>query len=86
MAKRWVIDDGPPLKMRLVKEIERSQDTEPIDNPYRVRTIGRHIVKMLVALWVLSIGAWLSACDRGIHNEDGSHDAIGGQDDVFGGL
>ena len=85
MAKKWVIDDGPPLKMRLVQEIERSQDIEPIDKPNRVRTICKHIVKVLVALWMLSVGAWLQAYhgDKAIASTDGSHDAIDGQNDPF---
>ena len=86
MAKKWSIDDGPPLKMRLIKEIERSQDAEPIDNPTRVRTIGRRIIKALVTLWMLSVGAWLQACYGGDHtiaDTDSQHDAIDGHSDPF---
>lgn len=89
MAKKWTIDDGPPLKMRLVQEIERGLDAEPIDKPSRVRTIGKRIVKMLVTLWVLSIGAWLQACYGGDHtivDADNPHDAIDGQEDPFCGM
>jgi hypothetical protein len=85
MAKKWVIDDGPPLRMRLIQEIERSQDAEPIDKPNRVRTICKHIVKVLVALWMLSVGAWLQANhgDKTIASTDGPHDAIDEHGDPF---
>ena len=85
MAKKWAIDDGSPLKMRLVKEIERSQDAEPIDKPNRVRIISRRIVKVLVTLWMLSVGAWLQAYHgyKMIANADEPHDAIDGHEDPF---
>ena len=89
MAKKWTIDDGPPLKMRLVQEIERSQEAEPIDKPSRVRTIGKRIVKMLVTLWMLSVGAWLQACYGSEHiiaNADSPQDTIDGQEDPFCGM
>ena len=86
MAKKWTISDGPPLKVRLVGEKESEQNADRVmSKPIRVRSIGRRIVKVLVALWVLSVGGWLSACDRYIHNTDGPHDTIDGQD-PFGGL
>jgi hypothetical protein len=86
MAKKWAIDDGPPLKMRLVKEIECSKDAEPIDKPIRVRTIGKRIIKAIVTLWILSVGAWLQACYGSGHttnNADEPHDAIDGHSDPF---
>ena len=86
MTKKWAIDDGPPLKMRLVKEIERSQDAEPIDKTIRVKTVARRIVKVIVTLWVLSVGAWLQACygsDHTTNNVDGAHDSIDGHSDPF---
>ena len=89
MGKKWVIDNGAPLKMRVVKEIERSQDAEPIDKPTRVRTIGQRIVKSLLTLWMLSVGSWLQACcgsDHTIANADSPQDTIDGQEDPFCGL
>jgi hypothetical protein len=86
MAKKWVIADGPPLKVRLVQEKECSQDTEPVDKPTRARIVTR-IVKMLIALWVLSVCAWLHTGDHSQTNAkaDGPHDAIDGHD-VFSGF
>lgn len=88
MAKKWAIADGPPLKVRLVKETESCQDTERLINRTpRVRAIGRRIVKMLLALWVMSIGAWIHSGDRGYQpseDADGPQDAIDGQNNPFG--
>lgn len=85
MAKKWAIDDGPPLKMRLVKEIECSKDAEPIDKPIRVRTIGKRIIKAIVTLWILSVGAWLQAYhgDKNIASADEPHESIDGHSDPF---
>lgn len=87
MAKKWAIADGPPLKVRLVKETESCQDTERlIDRTPRVRAIGRRIVKMLLALWVMSVGWMLQACYHGAKATDADepHDAIDGHDPMRG--
>ena len=84
MGKKWTIDEGAPLKVRVVSDKERTDDSENLsERPIRTRIV-RRIVKMLVALWVVSIGGWLSACDRYIHNTDGAHDAIDGHDPFRG--
>lgn len=88
MGKKWTIDEGAPLKVRVVSDKERTDDSENLsERPIRTRIV-RRIVKMLVALWVMSIGAWLHAGDRSHYmasNGDGPHDAIDGHD-PFGGL
>lgn len=84
MGKKWTIDEGAPLKVRVVSDKERTDDSENLsERPIRTRIV-RRIVKMLVALWVMSVGVWLSACDRYIHNTDGAHGAIGGHDEFRG--
>lgn len=84
MAKKWAISDEPPLKVRLAKETEGDQNEGRVhDKPIRVRTIGRRIVKVLAALWMLSVGAWLQSCYGGDHmtaDAGGPHDAIDGHD------
>lgn len=86
MAKKWAISNEPPRKVRLVQEREGDQNTERLrDKPIRVRTIGRRIVKMLLALWVLSVGAWLQAYhgSKPISSTDGPNDTIDGDRDPF---
>ena len=86
MAKKWAIDDGPPRKVRLVQEREGDQNTERLrDKPIRVRTVGRRIVKVLVTLWMLAVGAWLQAYhgNKMTADADGPHDAIDGHEDPF---
>ena len=90
MAKKWAISDGPPLKVRLAGAKECDQmDGRVVERPKRVRAIGKRIVKLLITLWVLSIGAWLQAYYHGGHtiaSADEPHDDIDGQNDVFKGL
>ena len=87
MARKWAISDEPPLKVRLVRERESDREAgQLVERPIRVRAVGRRIVKVLVTLWVLSIGAWLQACHHGVDaiaGADGLHDAIDGQGDQF---
>lgn len=86
MAKKWVISDGPPLKVRLAGTKENgANEGRTMSRPPRVRIISR-IAKMLVALWVMTIGAWLQVDTQGQHasgDKDGPHDAIDGQDNPF---
>lgn len=82
MAKKWAISDEPPLKVRVVQEIERADFGDVTDKPKRMRTIGRRIVKVLVALWVLSIGAWLQSCHH-IASADEPQDTIDGESNPF---
>ncbi len=88
MAKKWAISDGPPLKVRLAGAKECDQmDGRVVERPKRVRAIGKRIVKLLITLWVLSIGAWIHSGDRGYQpsaDADGPQDAIDGQDNPFG--
>lgn len=79
MVKKWAISDKPPIKMRLVKEVESIQDTERlIDRPPRVRVVSR-IVKCLAAIGLLSAASWLQAAYHGerMACSDGPHEAIG---------
>lgn len=80
MAKKWVIDDGPARKVRVVGMTESDpNEGRTTGRTPRVRAIGRRIVKMLVAIATLSVGTWLQA----YHHEgkatdaDEPHDAIG---------
>jgi len=82
MAKKWAISDEPPLKVRVVQEVERADWGDVTDKPTRMRTIGRRIVKVLLALWALSIGSWLQSCHH-IASADEPQDAIDGQTDPF---
>ncbi len=85
MAKKWAISDGPPLKVRLAWDKERDQ-MEDKTSPIRVRVVGRRIVKMLLALWVMSVGSMLQACHHGAKatDSDEPHDAIDGHDPLRG--
>ena len=87
MAKKWAISDGPPLKVRLAGMKESDQDRDRVrDKPIRVKTVARRIVKVIVTLWVLSVGALLQACygsDHTTNNVDGAHDSIDGHSDPF---
>ena len=87
MGKKWTIDPGPPRKVRLA--MDREQEPEQTISRYpRVRAVGKRIIKMLVVLWVLTIGAWLQACNRTAQptGADSQHDAIDHQGDPFGGM
>ena len=87
MVKKWTIDPGPPRKVRLAMDREQEPEQPMVKYP-RVRAIGKRIVKVLVVLWVLTIGSWLQACNR-THQPTGAdsqHDAIDHQGDAFGGL
>ena len=87
MAKKWAISNEPPRKVRLVQEREGDQNMERLrDKPIRVRTIGRRIVKMLVALWVMSVGSMLQVCYHGAKATDANEppDAIDGHDPMRG--
>ena len=69
--------------------MDREQEPDqPMGKYPRVRAIGKRIVKVLVVLWVLTIGAWLQACNRTTQptGTDSQHDAIDHQGDAFGGL
>lgn len=87
MAKKWTIEPGPPRKVRLA--MDREQELEQTISRYpRVRAVGKRIIKVLVVLWVLTIGAWLQACNRTAQptGADSQHDAIDHQGDPFGGM
>lgn len=91
MAKKWTVAEGAPLKARLVRETESERENECVkDKHIRVRTIGKRIVRMLLALWVMSIGAWLQMNNHGDAGNTGDtdepQDAIGGQNDPFRGI
>lgn len=87
MAKKWTIREGEPLKVRVVGMTEGDGNHDRVVNRTpRVRILSR-IAKVLVALWVMSIGAWLHSGDRSHHmasNSDGQHDAIDGHDPFRG--
>lgn len=87
MTKKWAISDEPPRKVRLVQEREGDKTNERLrDKPIRVKAIGRRIVKVLLALWMLSVGAWLQAYHHGssMASNDQAHDSIDGHEDPFG--
>lgn len=85
MGRPWTIDKGKPIKVRVVPETERGEWGDVSDRPSRSRIKSR-IVKMLVALWVMSVGSWLQSYHHygGAHGGDGPQDAIDGQNDTFG--
>ena len=83
MAKKWAIADGPPRKVRLAGAKECDQmDGRVVERPKRVRAIGKRIVKMLLALWVMSVGWMLQVYYHGAKATDADvpHDAIDGHD------
>lgn len=87
MAKKWTISDGPPLKVRLAWDKECDQtEGKTHDKPIRVRAIVRRIAKMLLALWVMTVGSMLQACYHGVKATDADepHDAIDGHDPLAG--
>lgn len=87
MAKKWVIDDGPARKVRVVGMSERDpNEGRTACRTPRVRAICRRIVKMLLALWVMSVGSMLQACYHGAKATDADkpHDAIDGHDPMRG--
>ena len=82
MAKKWTIREGEPLKVRVVGMTEGDPHEGRVKKSLpRVRIVSR-IAKVLVALWVLSIGSCLQSCHHGV-SADEPQDAIDGESSPF---
>ena len=56
MSKKWTIDKGEPIKVRLVQETERADEGEGLcDRPIRVKIKSR-LLRLIVTLIALALG------------------------------